>query len=172
MHPKNKDNSNKVYVCFDGDNDFNYFRVMQEWKRSHNINFIYAHGQNLRSLHLRGSEREIKDGFKKQIQSATAFVVLIGESTRYLSKYVYWEMEQAIALDKPIIGVNLNGLRYQDTERCPPIIIDKLAVHISFNAIILQEALVTWPMYHATFRQQGKSGPRYYNQSHYAKLGL
>ena len=54
-------------------------------------------------------------------------------------------MEQALALDLPIIGVNLNGLRYQDSERCPPIIRDKLAIHISYNPAILQYALENWP---------------------------
>ena len=116
MHPKNKDPL-KVYVCFDSDNDFPYFRMMQTWNLNDNIDFIF--GQDLRNPRVESSEKEIKDKFKKEIQSAEAFVVLIGESTRYLRKFVYWEMEQALELEKPIIGVNLNGLRSIDVERCP-----------------------------------------------------
>ena len=72
---------------------------------------------------------------------------MIGNSTRYLYKFVRWEMEQALALNLPIIGVNLNGLRYQDTERCPPIIRDKLGIHISYNVAILQYALEKLGLY-------------------------
>ncbi len=173
MRSRNKANtSRKVYVCFDGYNDFHYFQMMRAWKRDHKVDFDFYHAQNLNSPNAGDLEKLIKSKIEKQIQSANVFVVLIGESTRYLSEFVQWEMERAIALDKPIIGVNLNGLRYQDPERCPPIIRDQLAVHISFHAVILQEALVTWPDHHTAFRQQEKSGPYYYDQSYYNRLGL
>ena len=72
------------------------------------------------------------------------FIVLIGQSTQYLYKFVRWEMEQALRLDIPIIAVNLNGKRQKDDNRCPPIIRDELAIHISFNARIVQYALANW----------------------------
>lgn len=158
----------KFHVCFDGVNDFHYYRMMQEWKRNHYLRFEphHAHG-----LHGENSGETIRSGLAKSILQAETFVVLIGESTRYL-RFVDWEIRQALERHVPIIGVNLNGLRFQDRDRCPDILRDKLAVHISFNALILQHALTTWPTYHASFRQQGKSGPYYYEQSHYTKLGL
>ena len=30
---------NKTYVCFDGDNDIRYYRLMQAWKQNDNTNF-------------------------------------------------------------------------------------------------------------------------------------
>ena len=81
-------------------------------------------------------------------------------------------MEQALLLGLPIIGVNLNGLRQQDTNRCPPIIRNELAVYISFNASILQHALENWPSSHLYFKGQGETGPYYYDASVYARLGL
>ena len=164
---------NKVYVCFDGDNDIHYYWLMKAWKQNDNVsyfNFYDAH--DLNTARDSSLEASIKRQLSLRLRNTKTFVVLIGESTRYLYKFVRWEMEQALALDLPIIGVNLNGLRYQDPNRCPPIIRDKLAVHISYNAAILQSALETWPMHHFSLGQQGKSGPYYYNQSHYEALGL
>ena len=162
----------KVYVCFDSDNDFPYFRMMQTWDGAHNIDLKIVNEQDLRSPHAGISVEEIKDNFKNKIQSVDVFIVLIGESTRYLGQYVRWEMEQALALDKPIIGVNLNGLRYKDVERCPSIIENELAVHISFNALILEKALENWPKLHVSFRKDGKPGSYYYDEDYYTKLGL
>ena len=44
-------------------------------------------------------------------------------------------------MNLPIIGVNLNGKRSQDSDRCPPVIRDELVVYIDFKAAILQHAL-------------------------------
>ena len=167
-------NRDRVYVCFDGYNDFRYYQIMQTWKRNHNTHFNFYHGQNLNVAYDYdySAEEEIKRELRKRIQPAKSFVVLIGESTRYLHKFVQWEMERALDLGLPIIGVNLNGLRFQDTNRCPVIIHDQLVVHISFNAVILSHALSTWPETHVSLRQEGKTGPYYYAENVYAKLGL
>ena len=166
MRPKNN-NPLKVYVCFDSDNDFHYFRMMQTWYLKDNINFISVHEGDLLGSRVESSDEEIRN----KLKSADAFVVLIGESTRYL-KFVHWEIEQALELNKPIIGVNLNGLRSIDIEKCPPIIEKQLTAHISFNALILQKALETWPKHHVSLSREGKSGPYYYDASFYTKLGL
>ena len=165
-------NKIKVYVSFDGYNDFQYYRMMQTWKRDHDTDFDFYHAHDLNITHDESAEEKIKSELKRRIQRAGVFVVLIGESTRYLHKFVQWEMEQALTLGLPIIGVNLNGLRFQDTDRCPFTIHDKLVVHISFNAVILRHALETWPEYHMDLRRQGKTGPYYYDQNVYNKLGL
>ncbi|RKU32883.1 molecular chaperone Tir [Candidatus Poribacteria bacterium] len=160
--------NDKFHVCFDGVNDFHYYRMMQEWKRNSDLRFEFPHTHGLPE---ENPWETIKPGRAKSIRQDETFVVLIGESTRYLH-VVNLEITHALELHVPIIGVNLNGLRFQDRNRCPEILQDKLAVHISFNALILQYALETWPRYHAELQQRGKSGPYYYNQSHYDKLGL
>ncbi|RKU20253.1 molecular chaperone Tir [Candidatus Poribacteria bacterium] len=165
-------NRDRVYVCFDSYNDFRYYQMMQTWKRNHDTHFNFYHGQNLNKASEYNAEEEIKRELRKRIQPAKSLVVLIGESTRYLHKFVQWEMEQALDLDLPIIGVNLNGLRGQDIERCPFVIHDKLAVYISFNAVILDHALSTWPKSHVFLKQEGKTGPYYYPDNIYEHLGL
>lgn len=72
-------------------------------------------------------------------------VSLIGERTRDLYKCVRWELEQALTRSLPLIGVNLNGRRAQDSARCPPGIRDALVVYVSFHSALLQHALEHWP---------------------------
>ena len=163
---------NKVYISFDGDNDIHYYRLMRAWKQNNNTSFNFYDAHDLNTARDSSQEESIKAQLRVRFQNSKIFVILIGNSTRYLYKFVRWEMERALALELPIIGVNLNGLRYQDTERCPPIIRDELAVYISFNAAILQYALEDWSTQHYSLRSQEKSGPYYYNQNHYAALGL
>ena len=163
---------NKVYVCFDGDNDINYYWLMRAWKRNDRTDFNFFDAHDLNTALDSSMEQTIKRRLKQRLLNAKTFVVLIGESTRYLYKFVRWEMEQALALDLPIVGVNLNGLRFQDSDRCPPVIRDELAVYISFHARIMQHALETWPAKHMSLKQQRNSGPYRYQQSVYTELGL
>ena len=100
------------------------------------------------------------------------FVLLVGEHTRYLYKYVRWEIEEALKRELPCIVVNLNGKRFMDAKLCPPIIQKELAIHISFNSRILQHALENWPISEQEKRKNGKKGPYYYSDDIYERLGL
>ena len=81
-------------------------------------------------------------------------------------------MEQALGLDIPIVAVNLNGRRQRDKDRCPPIIRDELAIHISFNARIVQYALERWETEYKDHRRKGESGAYYYPPEIYRRYGL
>ena len=135
---------NKFYVCFDSDNDIHYYWLMRAWKQGDGTKFNLYDAHDLNTAYNASFEEAVKRQLRARIQDTRAFVVLIGERTRYL-QFVKWEIEEALALDLPIICVNLNGLRHRDLIRCPSIINDKLSVHIGFNAVILQHALKTWP---------------------------
>jgi hypothetical protein len=163
---------NKVYVCFDGDTDIHYYRLMQAWHQNDNSPFSLANAHDLNYARDSSLESSIKAQLRQRLLATKVFVVLIGENTRYLYKFVRWEMEQALDLNLPIVGVNLNGLRQQDSTRCPPVIRNELAVYVSYNVAILQYALEHWPESHLQLRTQAKSGPFYYPQSIYSGLGL
>lgn len=163
---------NKTYVCFDGDTDMHYYRLMQAWHQNDNSEFSFYNAHDLNSARDTSLEESIKRQLRERLRNSKVLVVLIGENTRYLYKFVRWEMEQALALSLPIIGVNLNGFRQQDPERCPPIIREELALHISYNPAIMQHALENWPNSHASLRTEGRTGPYYYNANVYRQLGL
>jgi len=163
---------NKTYVCFDGDNDIHYYRLMQAWHQNDYTPFQFYNAHEINTARDSSQEASIKNQLRQRLLNSKLFVVLIGSNTRYLTKFVKWEMEQALAMNLPIIGVNLNGQRQQDVQRCPPTIKDELAVYISFNARILQYALEDWPANHASLRAQHKTGPFYYQAQIYTGFGL
>ena len=163
---------NKTYVCFDADNDIHYYRLMLAWKQNDNTEFQFYNAHDLNRLLPTSNEETIKRKLRERLLTTKVFIVLIGESTQYLYKFVRWEMEQALGLDLPIIAVNLNGKRGQDKDRCPPIIRDKLVIHVSFNARIVQYVLERWATRYYELKQQGTCEPRYYPAKAYEELGL
>jgi hypothetical protein len=163
---------NKTFVSFDGDTDMQYYRLMEAWKQNDNIPFAFYNAHDLNSARDTSTEESIKAQLMERLRNTKVFVLLIGENTQYLYKFVRWEIEQALSRNLPIIGVNLNGKRSIDTDRCPPLLRDELAVHISFNARIMQHALENWPNSHESYNNMGKTGPYYYNDDVYKGFGL
>ena len=163
---------NRTYVCFDADNDIHYYRLMLAWKQNDNTDFQFYNAHDLNRLLPTSNEDTIKRKLRQRLLNTKVFIVLIGESTQYLYKFVRWEMEQALGLDLPIIAVNLNGKRRQDKNRCPPIIRDKLVVHVSFNARIVQHALENWKTDYENLKNDGESSARLYSLEVYENLGL
>lgn len=163
---------NKTFVSFDGDTDMPYYRLMQAWKQNDGIDFNFYNAHDLNTARDSSQEASIKAQLAERMRNSKVFVLLVGERTRYLQKFVRWEIEQAIQRDLPIIAVNLNGRRSMDENRCPPLLKPELAVHVSFNAAIIQHALDNWPLSHQQCRQSQKAGPYYYNDSVYTGLRL
>lgn len=163
---------NKTYVCFDGDKDIHYYRLMQAWHQNDKSNFSFFNAHEINYARDSSAEASIKAQLRIRLNNTKVFVVLVGTNTRYLTKFVRWEMEQALSMSLPIIVVNLNGVRHIDFERCPPIIRDELCMHISYNPAIMQHALENWPAQDLTQRRARKSGPFYYPEETYRMLGL
>lgn len=162
---------NKTYIAFDGDNDMHYYRLMTAWKAhdGFSLNFHNAHDQN--TARDSSQEESIKRQLRERFANSKLLVVLIGESTRYLTKFVKWELEVALRLGLPVIGVNLNGSRQMD-DRCPPTIRDQLVVYISFNHKIIEHAMAHWPDEFHRLRSEGTTGNRHYTDDVYRQLGL
>lgn len=164
--------ANKTFVSFDGDSDMHYYRLMTAWKQHDHMSFNFYNAHDLNSARDSSMEASIKAQLSERLRNSKVFVLLIGESTRYLHKFVKWEIEQAIKRGMPIIGVNLNGKRSMDLERCPSTLAPALAIHVSFNAAVMEHALENWPASEAAHRAKGESGPFYYPEAIYRGLGL
>ena len=163
---------NKTFVSFDGDTDMQYYRLMQAWKQNDGIEFNFYNAHDINTARDSSQEASIKAQLAERMRNSKIFVLLVGERTRYLTKFVQWEIEQAISHSLPMIVVNLNGRRSMDESRCPTTAQRALAVYISFSAAIMQHALDHWPASHEKLSKEGKSGPYYYNDQVYAGLGL
>ena len=161
---------NKTYVCFDADTDMNYYRLMQAWKENEIIAFDFQNAHEINDIRDGSSEETIKRKLRERLENTKVFIVLIGDNTRNLYKYVRWEIEYAIEKDIPIIAVNLNKLRRMDDDLCPPILKDKLAIHVPYGQKIINYALNNWPLSHSGHIRDNKSGPYYYNDSVYENL--
>lgn len=162
---------NKVYVSMDADNDLHYYYLMKAWKQNDHTGFNFYDAHDINTI-LDKSEESIKRGLQERFRNTKIFVLLVGEHTRYLYKYVRWEIQEAIKRELPCIVVNLNGKRSMDSERCPAIIRDELAVHISFNSKILQHALENWPEVYEKYKKEKKTGAYYYSDELYKELSL
>lgn len=162
---------NKTYICFDGDTDMKHYRLMTAWAENENFTFDFHNAHDLNTARDSSQEESIKKQLRERFANSKLFIVLIGEKTKLLTKFVKWEMEVALKLDLPIIGVNLNGSRSRD-ERCPPAIRDELAIYVPFGAKIVEHAMTNWPNSHAKYRKEGKTGPYHYTEKTYKDLGL
>ena len=104
---------NKVYVSMDADNDLRYYYLMKAWKQNDYSSFNFYDAHDINNIYDK-SEASIKAGLQERFRNTKVFVLLVGEHTKYLYKYVRWEIEQAIKREIPCIVVNLNGKRSLD----------------------------------------------------------
>ena len=162
---------NKTYVAFDGDKDIRYYNLMKAWKQNDNTDFNFYDAHDINNANDSSLEESIKNQLRQRMANSKVFVLLIGESTKYLTKFVKWEIELAIKSKLPIIAVNLNGSKEKDG-RCPNSLNDALSIFIPFGNKIMQYALENWPSYDAKYRQEGKTDSYSYKDSVYDSLGV
>lgn len=164
--------TNKTYVAFDADNDIHYYRLMQAWKKNDNTSFNFYDAHDLNNLLSWSSEETIKAKLAERMINTKVFILLVGNNTKYLYKFVRWEIEQAIKREKPIIVVNLNKKRSKNSDLCPAILNNELSVHISFNQKIIEHAINNWGQSDKNYRKSNKKEDYYYKDFVYKELGL
>ena len=163
-----------TYVVFDGDEDKWAYGRMKGWNALENIEFDFRDAHELDSMTARAlGEEYVKKQLRRRMEKSSAVIVLIGEKTKNLHKFVRWELDLALELGLPIVAVNLNEKRFKDPDRCPPIIRDACVVHIPFKMKAIKFALDNWPgefnKMEAAVRAQGAP---VYSDDQYKKLGL
>jgi hypothetical protein len=122
---------------------------MGAWKKNTNIDFNFADCQLNLPLNSE-NEEYIKRMCRERIDMAGTFALLIGRDTRSKHKYVRWEIQVAMEKGCKLIGINLDGGRYLNTDLCPPIMQNVGAVFVPFSPAIFQYALT-----HPTNSEQG-----------------
>ena len=163
---------NKTYVIFDGDNDMWAYARMKGWKSLKNIDFNFYDAHDIMPLTKQAkSEDYIKSKLTTRMSSAKQVIVLVGQSTKNLYKFVRWEIDRAIKDDLPIVVVNLNGIRSIDWDLCPPILKGKNAIHVPFKLRIIKHSLDNFPPFYKSLYST-KPANWYYQYNVYEKLGL
>ncbi len=154
-----------VYVAFDGDNDKWAYAFMKGWKTNDRVDFDFEDAHDLDEMTSRAqNEAYVKLKLKERMKSSEALIVIVGEKTKNLYKFVRWEIEFAMELGLPIIVANLNNKTQLDADLCPPIIRDACAVHVAFKKEAIKHALSNWPTEYRRLDAKAKSsGARHYN---------
>lgn len=151
---------NKTYVAFDADTDIQYYRIMTAWKENDKIDFDFHNAHDLNNLMKTSSEETIKRRLRERLNNTKSFILLVGEHTKNLTKFVRWEILTAIDKDIPIICVNLNGKKEMDNDLCPPIFKTHIALHVKFGMKPVKKALDLWNAeFIAKQLSEGKGGP-------------
>jgi hypothetical protein len=155
-----------TYVAFDGDQDIWAYQYMRGWSTNRRIDFELLDAHDLDNMTARAQgEYYVKGKLRDRMERADAFVLLVGESTRYLRKYVGWEIDLALELGLPLIVVNLNNKVGIDGERCPARLRRACAVHIPFKLAAIRYALNLWPGEFRTLPQAERAtGARSYGE--------
>ncbi len=148
-----------TYVIFDGDNDAWAYRFMKGWKANERVDFDFRDAHDLDNMTGRAQdEAYVKKNLRERMKNSSAVLVLVGEKTKNLYKYIRWELELALEMGLPIIVANLNELRTQDGTLCPAIIRDKCVVHIPFKLAAIKNALNLWPSEFGRMDSKTKAG--------------
>lgn len=82
--------------------------MMKAWRQSDSSTFNFSDAHDINHVRDSSLESSIKQKLGIRVQNTKFFVLLIGSNTRYLRKFVKWEIETALRLKLPIICVNLN----------------------------------------------------------------
>jgi len=136
---------NKTYIIFDADSDIKYYRLMTAWNAKENIDFNFHDAHDLNNLWKNSSEETIKRKLRERMKNSKQAIVLVGDSTKDLYKYVRWEIEIAINMDIPIIAVNLNKLN-EIHSKTPPILKNNAYfVSVPFELKKIKYALDNFP---------------------------
>jgi len=162
---------NKTYVIFDADNDRWAYAFMKGWKSNANMDFNFHDAHDIGPITERATDETIKARLRERFSNAKQAIVLVGEQTKNLRKWVPWEIEISQKLDIPIVVANLNEKRQMDPERCPAGLRTWVAAHVAFKARIIQHALDNFPDEYSRI-EASASGPRYYTDDVYTRLGL
>ena len=156
-----------IYVAFDGDNDKWAYGFMKGWKTNDRVDFDFKDAHELDSMTSRAqNEAYVKAALRERMKASDALVVIVGDKTKNLFKFVRWEIEFAIELDLPIIVTNLNNTNGKDEALCPPILRDHCAIHVPFKKNAIKFALEGFPSAYRTMSAAERAkGSRYYDRN-------
>lgn len=162
----------KTYICFDADTDMWSYKFMKGWKNNDNIDFDFYDAHDINNLWKDSNEATIKGKLRERMKSAKLFLVIVGEKTKNLFKFVRWEIDVALELKIPIIAVYLNESKTLDSNVCPPIIRNELVLHIPYKQAAIKWAIDNWINRHKFHKDQGHSGSITLTAELYKKLGI
>lgn len=160
---------NKTYVIFDGDEDIWAYAHMKGWNTLPHISFNFHDAHDINALRDGSLEETVKRKLRERLANTKQAIVIIGENTKNLYRYVRWEIQCCLEMGIPIVAVNLNGMRELDQQRCPPILKGTPTIHVPFKMKIIQYAL---DQFCSNFPMFTNDSDYYYVEDVYRSLGI
>lgn len=154
---------NKTYICFDADTDMWAYGRMKGWKALDTIDFDFDNAHELNNLRDGSTEETIKTKLRVRLKETKIMLVIVGENTKNLHKFVRWEQEVALSMSIPIVAVYLNKSTKRDDNLCPPIIRDELVLHIPYKLATVRWAIDYWPANYTELKSKSVKGQRVIN---------
>ena len=152
---------NKTYIILDYDSDNKYYNLMKAWKENDKIDFNFYNAHDINNLWDGSNEDTIKRKLRERMINAKQVIVLVGENTKNLHKFVRWEIDLAIEKDLPIIAVNLDGSN-GSTSKTPPILKNTAYfVSVPFDQAKIKYALDNFPDEYEKNKDQAPSDRTY-----------
>lgn len=153
---------NKTYVILDYDEDNKYYNLLKAWKENESIGFDFFDAHEMNTLRAISCEETVKRKLYERMKNSKQAVVLVGEKTKNLHRYVRWEIEKAIEMDIPIIATNLNK-KNREIDLTPPILKSSaLFISVPFGLRPIKYALDNFPGGYRDLRKTTRVGSRYY----------
>lgn len=163
---------NKTYVCFDADNDIEYYNEMKLWKSNDNIDFNFHDAHDLNNIREDSQEETIKRRLRERFADTKLLIVLIGSQTKYHYKYVRWEIEVALNKEIPIIAVNILDNKTSNKDSYIPILKNELVLNTQFNQKILQFSIDNWIAENDRLKKEETINNRIWKEHIYQNLDL
>lgn len=165
---------NKTYVAFASE-DITSYRLMEAWRENKNIDFNFYDAHDLNISRDTSQPETIKRNLRERMKNAKQ-VVLLGSSDAKRkgsdgTSFLAHEVKVMMEFNLPVVIANLDGDRTIDRNFIPTPLLnaDYYTVSVSFQPAIIRFAL---DGYVPAFAAGGKTGPHYYREEFYTKLGL
>ena len=152
--------TDKTYVVFDGTEDIRYYNLMKAWRENKHIDFHFYDAHDLDPILWAQNEQYIKSKLRERMNIAKQVLVLIGQKTKYHTKYIQWEIDLAEEKGIPIIVVNLDGYNGCNSSLCHPSLkITDSIMHVPFGPYEIKFALDN---FHSKPNNPSKNGHSWY----------
>lgn len=165
---------NKTYVAFASE-DITYYRLMTAWVKNENIGFNFFNAHDLYEARDTSSVETIRGRLRERLKNAKQ-VVFIGSETGKKKaddgrSFLWYEAKTIIEFDLPVVIANHDGDRTIDRNFIPDQFLsdDYYTCSVSFQPALIAFALDN---YAVNYSESGKSGPHFYTEDKYGKLGI
>lgn len=151
-----------IYVAMDASKDIKYYEEFKLMLRNNGVKHNIFDGIDYYKEFDKTPDDVLKFKIQKNLERADVIVVLLSKTLKSMRKFSKWQIEHAVNIGKPIIAVNPNRIRSVDYDVCPTILKSHLSLHIPYDAVVFELAVMNWPKSHEEHMKNEKEQRKIY----------